>query len=705
MHKSYCFISKARLTLIFSLFILGFGTLFAQGEGDEGAAEDTSKIELIFSRKMRGLENAQGSYLHLEGEVHLKQEQMHLWCDTAHRYPLKQIIAFGDVQMVQNDSIRIFSDSLFYDGNTKKARLSGDVVLQDSSMTMFTDQLYYDLNTKIATYPFGALVVTDSSKLVSRSGSYDANTNMAYFTDSVRLTDPNYKLVADSLAFNTDREIAYFRGPTFIYNEEDMVYCEGGYFDNRKNYSELTGNPYYLKRNEEGYQKAKGDTIIYNGSENRYYLIGNAVYEDGDKEVRADTIVRDGDSDQFYFKGSPKFRSLDSTQNQTIDAKYSFYDSKTETVIFRDEVRVVDKSQILVADSLDYTKKTRIGIARGHVVWMDTVSNVQIICGEAIYNDSTGSFLAKEHPILVTKLDKDSLWLTADTLRAVKDSLNEEKKTFYAYYNVRLYKSDMQGLCDSLTYSEADSLFEFLGNPILWVDSVQFTADTIRAILSNKKIDKIFLKENSLIVSSYEEVYFNQIKGRNMLARFKDNKINDLDVKLNGEAIYYVQDDQKRYMGVNDVDCSNMFMYFKENQVDRIRFTGEPQATLYPMGQVNHSGLRLKNYQWLEEKRPKTKFEITGGRDWSSRLALAQPHWMPMPELPKSDSIQLPQLPENPTPPDSLRIEPNLGKGNKMKNKEGEPAENKEVPKTTENPVSTEPKPTKGSKMKKKEGE
>src|SRR5690606_36566100 len=152
-----------------------------------------------------------------------------------------------------------------------------------------------------------------------------------------------------------------------------------------------------------------------------------------------------------------------------------------------------------------------------------------------------------------------------------------------------------------------DSHFQFLVNPILLVDSVQITAEDIRAILSKKKIDKVFLKKNSLKVRSYEEVYFKRIKGTNMLAYFKENKINNLDVVSNGEAIYYVQDDQKRYMGVNDVDCSNMYMTFKNNQVDRIKFTVEPKATLYPMGQVSHSSLRLKNYAWHEAKRPKTK--------------------------------------------------------------------------------------------------
>ncbi len=638
----------------------------------EDEESDTSRIDLIYSRKMKGLQTTEGDFLYLQGDVHFQQNNMHMWCDTAKRFPNKKIIAYGDVQMLQNDSIRVFSDSLFYDGNTKKSRLSGDVVLQDSSMTMYTNQLFYDLNTKIASYPMGALIVSDSTQLVSKSGYYDANTNIAYFRDSVRLTNPSYKLFADSLAFDTKKEISYFNGPTYIFNDEDMVYCEGGFYDNKKNFSVLSGNPYYLQRKEDGYKKAKGDTIIYDGNINKYYLIGNAVYEDGDKEVRADTIIRDGASDQFFFKGNPKFRSLDSTQNQTIDSKYSFYDAKTETLIFREHVRVVDKSQVLVADSLDYVRSTRTGIAKGRVAWEDSVSNVRILCGEAIYNDSTGAFLAKENPILVTKLDKDSLWLSADTLRALPEGKDKDKKTFYAYYNVKIFKSDIQGLCDSLTYSQQDSLFQFFKDPVLWLDSVQFTADTIRAVMTAGKMKTAFLKQNSLIINTEDQVYYNQIKGRNMQANFAENKLQNLDVQSNGKAVYYATDNEKKYMGVNDVDCSDMYMLFNENQIQRIKFTGEPKAVLYPMGMTDHTAMRIKEFKWLEEKRPKSKFEITGNRDWSYRFAELSgiaPVKIDSPEIEQDSIVQVNSAPDSLKQPNIIQPDPTKGSG-KLKPKE-----------------------------------
>ncbi len=135
------------------------------------------------------------------------------------------------------------------------------------------------------------------------------------------------------------------------------------------------------------------------------------------------------------------------------------------------------------------------------------------------------------------------------------------------------------------------------------------------------KMKTAFLKLNSVIISTDDQVYFNQIKGKNMQANFLENKLQNLDVQSNGKAVYYATDNDKKYMGVNDVDCSDMFMTFLENQIQRIKFTGEPKAVLYPMGMTNHTAMRIKEFKWLEDKRPKSKFEITGNRDWSYRLA------------------------------------------------------------------------------------
>ncbi len=571
---------------------------------------DSSRIQILHITTFKERTTPEGIFRDLIGDVHLKQKEMHLWCDLGFILPNKQIKAYDNVQMLQDDSIRVFSDSLNYDGLSRLAVLRQNVVLKDTSMTLFTDKLNYDLNSRIATFPVESIIQSDSTTMISKEGSYNLNTNIAHFVDSVRINNPNYKLTADSLDFNTQTEMAFFIGPTKVYNENKMVYCEDGYYDSQRNYAELYKNASF-ENYEEGKQEiAKGDTIIYDGNKDIYFLIGNAYYQNEKQEVYADTIFIDNKTEQYYFYGNPKFTGRDSVENQTIDAGFSTYDALTKTMIFRENVRVGQGSQIIFCDSLDYSSESKNGLARGHVVWQDTSADIQITCGRADYNDSTQYLLADQNPVLSTLIDRDTMWLRADTLLSFPDTSDLDIRNLKAYNNVKVFKSDLQVLCDSLFYDGPDSTFRFFINPILWVDGTQFTADTIHVAMKNSVISQVLLFNNSFILNTNDQQYFNQVKGKDVTSDFVDGDIHTMSVFLNGETVYYAVDDNDLYMGVNDVDCNNMLLYFKDNAVNRIRFEGKPAAVLYPMYQVNHKSLRLDGFRWLDSLRIKSKDEI-----------------------------------------------------------------------------------------------
>jgi lipopolysaccharide export system protein LptA len=573
---------------------------------------DSSRIDIINIDKFKERTTSTGLFRELTGNVHLKQKEMHIWCDTGFIFPNQQVEAFSNVQMLQDDSIRIFSDSLYYDGIQRFSRLRKNVVLKDTSMTLFTDKLDYDLNTRIATFPEGSLIESDTTTLVSKKGTYNANTNIAHFSDSVRITNPNYKLTADSLAFNTQTEMAYFIGPTKVYNDEKVVYCEDGFYDSKKNYAELYKNARFENREDGKLEVAEGDTIIYDGTEDVYYLIGNAYFQNEDQEVYADTILMDGKTEQYTFRGHPRFKSRDTTSNQSIIAQNSDYDAINKTMIFRGDVKVAQDNQIITTDSLDYNTETKSGIAKGNVVWRDTSAKLKITCGQAFYNDSTKYLLAHLDPILTTLIDNDTMWLRADTLISLPDSIDTEQRHLYAFHNVKTYKSNLQSLCDSLYYDAIDSTFFFYQNPILWVDGTQFTADTIHVEMKNSKINQVRLFEKSLIVNTNEGTFFNQIKGRNAIIQFNKGEIKTMKLKENGETVYYATDASGAYMLVNDIDCSSMVLFFADKQIKRIRYEGKPKAVVYPMSQVDHNSLFLKNFQWLDSLQIKSKYEFLG---------------------------------------------------------------------------------------------
>lgn len=582
--------------------------LYATTIFSQTAENDSSTIELIFSNKLKGVQNETGDYLRLEGNVQLRQNQMNMWCDMAHRYPTKLVSAFGNVEMHQNDQIRAYADTLYYDGNTKKSQLLGKVQLEDPDLTLKTRQLFYDLSTKIATYPNGAKVYSDSAVLSSKSGRYEVEKKTAYFSDSVLVLHPSYTLKCDSLAYQSELKRIQILSPTRIFNQTDSLFCSAGYFDNKNKNALLYGNPSFVKQTKNSYQRAKADTIFYNHGTQTYYLIGNARFEDEDKIVFADTIIRYQKTNSFDFIGKPIFLSKDSSQQQRISAEKSFYDGNSESILFQNQVKIEDKKTIVTADSLRYFKKDHLGKAMGQVIWKDTSSNTQIICSEAEYNDSLQYFKALQHPVMLSVQDADTFWLSADVFELT--TLENNKKRMKAFRQVKMYKSDFQGVCDSLSYDETDSTFHFFGSPVIWADSAQFIADTISAQISQNKLRKAHFYQNALMISTQEELYFNQIKGKEMKSTFVEGKVNQVNVDSNAVCIYYVMDEAKRYVGVNQVESKDILIQFIDNKVDQVRFRKKPVAIMHPMGQIEHQQLLFKEFKWHENKRPKSKFDV-----------------------------------------------------------------------------------------------
>lgn len=175
-----------------------------------------------------------------------------------------------------------------------------------------------------------------------------------------------------------------------------------------------------------------------------------------------------------------------------------------------------------------------------------------------------------------------------------------------AYDDVRLFKSDLQGKADSLVFNDRDSLFTFFDDPLLWTDTTQFSADTITLSVRHKQIHDITLVQRALIISELYGTYYDQIKGKRVVADFDSSAIRDMWVTGNAESIYYTRDDKSAFIGVNQTICSKMYFTFKDNQIDLLKYFGENSSTMTPMGEAQHDALRLEGFQWREEERPQS---------------------------------------------------------------------------------------------------
>ena len=188
----------------------------------------------------------------------------------------------------------------------------------------------------------------------------------------------------------------------------------------------------------------------------------------------------------------------------------------------------------------------------------------------------------------------------------MKENPEDSTRILLGYKDVRIFKSDLQVVCDSLAYNSADSLFEFYQSPIIWSDTSQFFADVIKMQLANDQIDQIFLIGNAFIINSPDETFYNQIKGKNITAFFKDNELDQMDVIGNAESVYYARDEEEAYIGVNKSVCSKMLVYFGNNEIEYIHFYTQPVSNMLPMKKTNHEDLKLSGFRWEKKLRPKS---------------------------------------------------------------------------------------------------
>ena len=579
------------------------------------APAPTSKevVNIDHANELRIL--GKGATQRLIGEVELSQDSIFMYCDSAELVSEVQLYAYDNVTIQQGDSIAAFSEYLDYNAETLLAKLRTDVVLKRGETELFTEELDYNLATKLATYHTGGRVTNGTTELSSTHGYYYADNRNVYFRDSVLVVDERFEMRADTLRYDLANERVYFLGPTVIRSDTHNIYCEAGYYDVALDEAIFERNAQYRS----GERLAAADSIRYYGDRELYILKGDAYVAEGAfQRATADQIDYYRAEDRYQLRGNASV--ADSTQTvrgDTID-----YNAATESyAVSGGRPQVSNPPMLLVADRLYNDDASGMGRATGNLIWQDTSADLQIEAAEADFNQETGYLKAYGgrggRTLLTTLLEQDTMYVAADTLLSVRsdevDAAGDTVRYLSAYHDVRILKSDLQALADSLQFNTVDSVLTLYSDPILWQDTSQLTADTIDLYLRNNAPDRVHLRRNALVITSPDLIFFNQVKGKDIIAYFDSSQLKRTDVKGNAEAIYYAQDEAGGYIGVNKTACSSMILYFEEGGVNRIKFLSSPSGRLDPMDAVDHQSMRLDGFRWEADRKPTTLADLFDG--------------------------------------------------------------------------------------------
>lgn len=575
------------------------GLLPAVGWSQQQDTLDPNRVHIFHADQLYGNDEGPKALRKMSGDVVLYQDSSFFYCDTALMLG-QRVTAIGNILIRQGDSLSIYADSLEYDGETRLARLFGKVVLDHKGRRLFTDTLRYDLDNRIADYLTGGLLVSETTRLKSRAGYYRVREELAFFRDSVQVAGEEFDLTADSLYFQADVQKALFAGPTLIEMDDRKIYCEGGFYDVEANEAVFSVNARYRSPDEQ----VRADSILVWPDREAFELIGRAYYKGMDQEAEGDRIYHSDSTEVTELTGNAFFKQKD----REVKGDYIRHDGKSGAITTRGRTVLADSIRTLIAESVDYNEKTGFGTATGDVIFVDSVENWELESDSLVYREEEGYVRAmgSRRPLMRFLIDGDTMHLSADTIFSYRDTLLPDTGRFLrAWHDVRLYKSDLQGISDSMVYRTADSLFQFFDQPMMWSDTSQFEGDTILIALRAKKLDRMYLRRNGFIVQSPDLQFFNQIKGTWITAHFQENELDRVLVEGNAESIYYGLDDSNAYVGVNQVVCSSFWIHFDQKKVDRIVFLQEPKATLLPMDDAMKKPPTLDGYRWVTKNRPK----------------------------------------------------------------------------------------------------
>ncbi|MBE7509467.1 MAG: hypothetical protein HS118_04680 [Bacteroidia bacterium] len=453
-------------------------------------------------------------------------------------------------------------------------RLLGDVTFKQENTFMYCDSAYlYASTNSLDAYGHVRIVQGDTINLTGDVLKYNGNTRQARLLNNIVLIDRTMTLTSQNLNYNLDTGVADYSEGGKIVDTDNVLTSDRGYYFSKEKKLSFRKNVVLL---HPGY-RMETDTLVY-------YTVSKI------SEFYGPCYIRSNDSSYIYCENG-------------------WYNTITDKSFFSRNAYISSKEQTLKGDSLFYDNKLQRGEAFSNVLISDTLQKIEVFGDYGFYNRATGKSFITGHLLMKRAFDADTLFAHADSIHIFEDTLTHQKSVF-AYHHVRMYKKDLQAVCDSVVYTSADSTMRMYVNPVLWSDKNQLTADSVSLVVSNKSMERMYLYNTAFITSMEDTIRFNQLRGKNMIGYFTDNNLTRIEVFGNGQSIYYARNKKDQLTGVNRADCSNMIILIKDNKVSKLKLIEKPDATFYPINELSPNELKLKGFTWQEEKRPVDKNDI-----------------------------------------------------------------------------------------------
>ena len=519
---------RHRILVVSVLCLFGFCLLAQVRPAKKGEQKPAkSKVYLLHSDVLKKSPlNPDPDAQILIGNVAFRHDSVYMYCDSACFYEkTNSLEAFDNVKMVQGDTLFLYGDYLFYDGNTQIAQVRYNVRMENKNTTLLTDSLNYDRIYNLGYYFDGGTLMDEENVLTSEWGEYSPATKISVFNYDVKLVNPKFILTSDTLRYSTATKIANILGPSDIVSDANHIYSELGFYNTQIGQAELL-----------------------------------------DRSV------------------------------------------------------LTNEGKRLTGDSLFYDRVKGYGEAFDNVIMTDTVNKNMLTGDYCYYNELTKYAFATKKAVVVDYSQGDSLFMHADTLQMYTYYLNTDSmfRETRAYHKVRMYRADVQGVCDSLVFSSKDSCLTMYYDPILWNNNQQLLGEKIMIYMNDSTIDWAHIQNQALSVEQLDSTSYNQVTGKEMKAWFQGGEMRKVDVIGSVRLVYYPMESDSTLIGMNVSETSLLNMFLENRKMKKMIMSPKSNGTLYPMLQRPPEKMKLDNFVWFDYIRPLDKEDIF---EWRGKKA------------------------------------------------------------------------------------
>ncbi len=425
----------------------------------------------------------------------------------------------------------------------------------------------------------GEVVIEQGDSIIQYShyADYNGSTKQALSWGNVEMNDPTMKLTTDTLRFDRVNQKLFYR--------------TGGIIRDKTNTLKSIGGTYLLKKN-------------------KFIARSNVTITNPDNNIESNHLEYYTNSGLAYLYGASTI-----TNNKNKNKLYSergFYNTKTDISYFVKNAKLFLKERTIEGDSLYYDKRKGFVSITNNIKIIDTVQNFIIKGNYAEMYELKDSLFIIDKAVAISVMENDSMYVHGDKILITG---KPENRIVRAFNNVKIFKSDLQGKCDSLYTNQKTGLTQMFFKPVLWSGKSQITGDSIH-LLSNietEKLDSLKVLKNALIIQkdSLAEYDFNQIKGRNMYGKFIENELKYLHVIGNAEVINFNRNEETNILEtITKQMCSNIDFDLVDKEIESIKCIKKTEGKTYPPSKFPEKDRKLKGFIWREDEQPKKMEDI-----------------------------------------------------------------------------------------------